>query len=660
MADRSYQVLARTWRPQKFDQVVGQSAIVRTLSNALEQGRVAHAYCFSGIRGVGKTTIARLLAKGLNCRNVESPTASPCGECEACVEIEESRSLDVIEMEAASQTGVDDIRQLNEFARYTPSRDRYRVFIIDEAHMLSANAFNALLKTLEEPPPHVIFMLATTEPHKILQTVLSRCQHYPLGRISQAETTARLREIVEAEKVNLSSDGIAMVAIAADGSLRDAQSLLDKLIAFGGDDIDDETVVSLLGMVDRELLFTVTDLIGNQDLAGVFELVNRMVEQGVDLHQFTLDLLGHLRALVVVATVDEASEILHLPDGDLERLQRQVALFNTDDLDRAFALLSASEYRIKQSEVPRYQLEMVLARLARMPRLEPIESLIAQLRTGSGGGAGGSGGAGPEPRGRGGAGGNAGVGGGKKSAAPATSSGHPSESPPESPPEPPPEPPPELVAESPRESPPEPPPELPAGPRREPPPEPPPGLPAGPMDGPAPIADGTRSLAPSASGPNGSDNGAPGPTPPDTASRAAGGSLGIIIDRLRQDRPLIAKIVERADSGEMRDDTLFLTFQEAGGIFQARLRDRAALAAIEEAAESVLNRKIKVVAGFGTDGPSDGPAPTGPDSEAAMAPEPDGAAQSQRDELWQRAEGEPLVRRFVDVLRGNLTDVDEM
>lgn len=624
MADRSYQVLARAWRPQKFDQVVGQSAIVRTLSNALERGRVAHAYCFSGIRGVGKTTIARLLAKGLNCRNVELPTASPCGECEACVEIEESRNLDVVEMDAASQTGVDDIRQLNEFARYTPSRDRYRVFIIDEAHMLSANAFNALLKTLEEPPPHVIFMLATTEPHKILQTVLSRCQHYPLGRISQADITARLREIVEAEKVNVSSDGIAMVAIAADGSLRDAQSLLDKLIAFGGDDIDDESVVSLLGMVDRELLFTVTDLIGNQNLAGVFELVNRMVEQGVDLHQFTLDLLGHLRALVVVATVDEASEILHLPDGDLERLQRQVGLFNTDDLDRAFALLSASEYRIKQSEVPRYQLEMVLARLARMPRLEPIESLIAQLRTGSGGGAGGSGGAGPEPRGRGGAGGNAGVGGGKKSAAPATSSGHPSESPPE------------------------------------PPPEPPPGLPAGPMDGPAPTADGTRSLAPSASGPNGSDNGAPGPTPPDTASRAAGGSLGIIIDRLRQDRPLIAKIVERADSGEMRDETLFLTFQEAGGIFQARLRDRAALAAIEEAAESVLNRKIKVVASFGTDGPSDGPAPTGPDSEAAMAPEPDGAAQSQRDELWQRAEGEPLVRRFVDALRGNLTDVDEM
>ena len=395
MADHSYQVLARKWRPQRFDQVVGQPAIVRTLSNALEQGRVAHAYCFSGIRGVGKTTIARLLAKGLNCRNTESPTASPCSECEACVEIEESRNLDVIEMDAASQTGVDDIRQLNEFARYTPSRDRYRVFIIDEAHMLSTSAFNALLKTLEEPPPHVVFLLATTEPHKILQTVLSRCQHYPLGRISQVEITSRLREMVDAEQVDLSDDGLAMVAIAADGSLRDAQSLLDKLIAFGGDAIDDETVVDLLGMVDRELLFAATDLLTEQDLAGVLGLVNRMVEQGVDLHQFTLDLLGHLRALLVVATVPDAGEILHLPRADLERLSGQAERFEVDDLDRAFALLSASEYRIKQSEVPRYELEMVLSRLARMPRLEPIATLISQLRSGPGGDSGGDSGGGP-------------------------------------------------------------------------------------------------------------------------------------------------------------------------------------------------------------------------------------------------------------------------
>ena len=394
MADGNYQVLARKWRPQKFDQVVGQSAIVRTLSNALDQGRVAHAYCFSGIRGVGKTTIARLVAKGLNCSKASAPTSEPCGECTACIEIEESRNLDVIELDAASQTGVDSIRQLNEVARYTPLRDRYRVFIIDETHMLSANAFNALLKTLEEPPPHVVFMLATTEPHKILPTVLSRCQHYPLGRISQAEITGQLQRIIGVENVSVSDDGLAIVSIAADGSLRDAQSLLDKLIAFGGDQIDDETVASLLGMVDRELLFGTTKLVAEQDLAGVLKFVNKMVEQGIDLHQFTLDLLGHLRALLVVATIENAGEILHLPEDDLARLRQQAAMFKIDDLDRAFTLLSVSEYKIKQSEVPRYQLEMVLSRLARMPRLEPIEELVSQLRSGSSGGT--SGGSGPQ------------------------------------------------------------------------------------------------------------------------------------------------------------------------------------------------------------------------------------------------------------------------
>jgi DNA polymerase-3 subunit gamma/tau len=617
MTDGSYQVLARKWRPQKFDQVVGQPAIVRTLSNALEQGRVAHAYCFSGIRGVGKTTIARLLSKGLNCRNAELPTASPCGDCEACVEIEESRNLDVIEMDAASQTGVDDIRQLNEFARYTPSRDRYRVFIIDEAHMLSASAFNALLKTLEEPPSHVVFMLATTEPHKILPTVLSRCQHYPLGRISQAEITSRLREMVDAEQVNLSDDGLSMVAIAADGSLRDAQSLLDKLIAFGGDDVDDETVVNLLGMVDRELLFAATDLLTEQDLAGVLGLVNRMVEQGVDLHQFTLDLLGHLRALLVVATVPDAGEILHLPEGDLERLKGQAGQFEIDDLDRAFALLSASEYRIKQSEVPRYELEMVLSRLARMPRLEPIATLISQLRSGPGGDTG----AGP---GRPGSSGDAGTSrrsgsGGAGTAPHRAPASAPSTSAP-----------PSVSSAAPAG----------AAMRTESTTDAPPAAAASVSQPPAPAIAESSSTK---------------PTP------AAGGELGLIVDRIRADKPLIAQIVERADTAELRDETLFLTFREAGGIFRARLRDRAALAAIEDAAESALGRKIKVVAGF--DGDAEESTGSTPEAEspqpAEVSPAPEESAQQHRDELWRRAEGEPLVQQFVDALRGNLTDVED-
>ncbi|MGD8329828.1 MAG: DNA polymerase III subunit gamma/tau, partial [Acidobacteriota bacterium] len=559
------------------------------------------------------------------------PTASPCGTCEACVEIEESRNLDVVEMDAASQTGVDDIRQLNEFARYTPSRDRYRVFIIDEAHMLSTSAFNALLKTLEEPPPHVIFMLATTEPHKILPTVLSRCQHYPLGRISQAEISARLREIVDAEQVKLSDDGLAMVAIAADGSLRDAQSLLDKLIAFGGDEVDDETVVGLLGMVDRELLFTAADLLAEQDLSGVLGFVNRMVEQGVDLHQFVLDLLGHVRALLVVATVSDAGEILHLPDGDLERLQAQARRFAVDDLDRAFSLLSGSEYRIKQSEVPRYELEMVLSRLARMPRLEPIETLIAELR-GSGGGQ--TGGA---PRG----GGNAatgGTGGGKLFARQAAAGSGKSAGGPTA-----------AAAPTPRSDPAR---GSAPTPRNE--PAPPPA---------APPPSETRPPEPADPGSISSDSAASHSTPAAASNTAPRGSeMRIIVERIRADKPLIAKIVERADEAVLRDDTLFLTFQESGGIFRARLRDRAALAAIEEAAEAALGRKIKVVAGFdGETGTAvDEAAAAVPDVAAATtAPQPDNAEEHHRDELWERAEGEPLVQQFLDALRGNLIDVDD-
>ena len=380
-----YQVLARKWRPRRFEDVVGQRAVVRTLTNALRDGRVAHAYCFSGIRGVGKTTAARLLAKGLNCRAGEQASAEPCGVCESCIEIDESRALDVIELDAASQTGVDNIRELTEVTRYAPSRDRYRVFIIDEAHMLSTSAFNALLKTLEEPPPHVVFMLATTEPNKILPTVLSRCQHYPFSRVSQRDISEHLARVAEAEMLSVSAASLALLAEAADGSLRDSLSLLDKLIAFAGESIDEETVVTLLGLVDRVLVYRATDLVAAGDVAGLLMLVNEMMEQGVDLHRFTVELMGHIRNLLVVHTVENAGELLHLPEGDMERLRQQAANFEIADLDRAFSLLAANEYRIKMSNRPRYHVEIALARLARLPRLEPIERLLAELRGGGDG-----------------------------------------------------------------------------------------------------------------------------------------------------------------------------------------------------------------------------------------------------------------------------------
>lgn len=383
MATQSYQVLARKWRPRQFDEVVGQDAVVRTLSNALRQRRVAHAYCFSGIRGVGKTTMARLLAMGLNCHAADHPTAEMCNECVSCREIMAGTSIDVLERDAASDRRIDDIRELIEIARYAPARDRHKVIILDEAHMLTPEASNALLKLLEEPPPYVVLVLATTEPEKILTTILSRCQHYQFGRVSQREIVGQLGQIAEAEGIAVTDDSLALIATAADGSLRDAQSLLDKLIAFAGDEIDEATVVDLLGLVERVLLFRATDLIAEQDVAGVLGFVNEMVESGVDLHQFAVDLLGHLRALMVSRAVPEAGEILHLPEADMDRVREQAERFALEDLDRAFHLLSDAEYRIKVAEQPRHHLEVALARLARLPHLEPLESLIAELRQGA-------------------------------------------------------------------------------------------------------------------------------------------------------------------------------------------------------------------------------------------------------------------------------------
>jgi len=659
-----YQVLARKWRPHRFSQVVGQAAIVRTLSNALDQGRIAHAYCFSGIRGVGKTTIARLMAKGLNCQAATAPTSDPCGECDACREIEESRSLDVVEMDAASQTGVDNIRQLNEFARYTPSRDRYRVFIFDEAHMLSASSFNALLKTLEEPPPHVVFMLATTEPHKILPTVLSRCQQYHLGRISLGEISARLREISAAEGVSVSDDALALVATAADGSMRDAQSLLDKLIAFAGTDVDDETVVDLLGLVDRELLYQVVDLIAREDLNGVLGLVNGMVEQGVDLHQFTLDLLGHLRGLLVVRTVEDAAAILHLPDVDLARMREQAAGFEIEDVDRAFALLSASEYRIKQSEVPRYHLEMVLGRLARLPRLEPLADLINELRGAptSGGGSsesvarGSSSGAGRSSSAAGGAqpggGGSRATSGGSREAlrGPRTVASGPG-----------------ATAAPSRQTPP--------APDSVPPPEPAPVSPPPPAPEPAPVPEPTPApgLDPSLEPPALASVPLPEPPPieralemtsgpdPEPASQAPAAGppvdakVDLILQRLRDTKPMIAQVLARAETIEMRDEVLWISFPANRALFKNRLEDKGSLEAIEEAGKEAIGRSLRVMTGIAAGEPAPRSEP-----ETSEPTEPSGAEEAARRSLWQRAEEEPMVKSFLEELGGQLTEVEEI
>lgn len=605
MSSGNYTVLARKWRPQRFEQVVGQDAVVRTLANALRQQRIAHAYCFSGIRGVGKTTAARLLAKGLNCRNSPTPTAEPCGTCESCVEIERSRSMDVVELDAASQTGVDNIRELTEVTRYAPSRDRYRVFIIDEAHMLSTSAFNALLKTLEEPPPHVVFILATTEPNKILPTVLSRCQQYQFGRVSQGEIAAYLGKIAEAEQVTISADALALLATAADGSIRDGQSLLDKLIAFSGNEIDEQTVVDLLGLVERVLLFRAVDLIAAQDLPGVLGFVNEMVDRGVDLHQFTMDLLGHFRNLLVVRTVSDPGAILHLPESDLDRLRGQADAFEIDDLDRGFSLLAASEYRIKSAEQPRYHLEIVMARLARMPRLQPIEELIAAIEGGGGTSGPATGGShnrrGSSPA--------RGASGGPRARSTETS-GSP-------------------AAASPR----------PAPESRDEPQRPAP-VPPRPQPGREPVPQRAAATEPAAAEPAAAETTAPEPPVAAAGPRAPDGGDGAsaavsledeapqlvsrLLQRIRDEvdavHPMAGSVLGRVSGLRLAGERIVFQMPVSAGIFIRRLQEQEMLQLLGASAEKVLGRRV--VAGVEADPHATGPLLAPPSEESEPAPRP--------------------------------------
>lgn len=712
MSSAGYQVIARKWRPQRFDEVVGQQAIVRTLSNALEQNRLAHAYCFSGIRGVGKTTIARLLAKGLNCRASDGPTANPCGRCESCVEIEASRSIDVLERDAASDRGINEMRQLIEVSRYAPSRDRHKVFILDEAHMLTPEASNALLKVLEEPPKWIVFMLATTEPQRILPTILSRCQHYQLGRISQREIVGHLAKIAGTEGVDISDDALALLATAADGSLRDGQSLLDKLIAFAGTQIDEGTVIDLLGLVDRVLLFRATELIAGGDVAGTLRFVDEMVDSGVDLHQFAVDLLGHFRNLLVVQSVEDAGSILHLPDGDIVRLRQQAEGFTLEDLDRAFSLIAANEYRIKTSEQPRYHVEIVLARLARMPTLEPIGDLLADLRGEGGGGDGGR-------RRGGGAGGKAGSAARTRTAAPvrrqsettprapaaprtpasarartATAPG--ADTTPTQRPQPraarPVAPAPETAALGRSTAPEEPP--HPADDARF-------GNETAPSDDDAPVE---RAAAPASEHADRS-------APDDGADLPMPALLRRIQDEVGRTHPLIAQILDRCGGMALAGERLDLQFAPSHGIFVQRLRDPEMLQLLGQAAGTVTGRSVvarvemsdkvstrmkrppaeegeqesapAAVAPQTSPEPESAPSPTarpaGPphEDEPPAHPEPpssngasagsDGAPASGGGAdpetlaaLRQRAEREPRVQEFLKALRGQIVSVEEL
>jgi DNA polymerase III subunit gamma/tau len=377
-----YQVLARKWRPQRFDDVIGQQAVTRTLRNAIASGRIAQAFVFAGQRGSGKTTTARILARALNC--VKGPTAEPCGVCDACVEIAQGRDIDVLEIDAASHTGIDTIREvIIDNLSFAPVRNRYRVFIIDEVHQLSGSSFNALLKSIEEPPPHVVFMMATTELHKIPDTILSRSQVFEFRTIPTALITAQLRKIVTAEELQAEDAALSLIARAAEGSMRDAQSALDQVIAFAGSTITVDDVSTVLGLVGRDLLFDLVEAVVAEDAPGAFALADRAVASGHDLRLVVRELTRVVRDLMVVSVDPTRVGDGELAEGERERLTRLAARFSREDLMRAFDLLSNAELEIRTASHPRYQFEMLLLKWMHTRKLVPLTELLA---SGGGGG----------------------------------------------------------------------------------------------------------------------------------------------------------------------------------------------------------------------------------------------------------------------------------
>ena len=372
----AYQVLARKWRPQKFDDVIGQQAVTRTLRNALASGRLAHAFVFAGQRGSGKTTTARILARALSC--VTGPTADPCGTCDACVEIAQGRDIDVLEIDAASHTGIDTIREvIIDNLSFAPVRNRYKVFIIDEVHQLSGSSFNALLKSIEEPPAHVVFMMATTELHKIPDTILSRAQVFEFRTIPTPLITAQLRKIADAEGIEAADAALSLIARAAEGSMRDAQSALDQVIAFAGNTIAVEDVSTVLGLVGRDLLFDLIDAVVAEDGPAAFALADRAVEAGHDLKLVLRELSRAVRDLMIVSVDPTRAGDGDLAEGERERLTALASRVSREDLMRAFDLLSNAEQDIRTASHPRYQFEMVLLKWMHTRKLVPLADLLA-------------------------------------------------------------------------------------------------------------------------------------------------------------------------------------------------------------------------------------------------------------------------------------------
>jgi len=357
----AYTVFALKWRPQNFDEIIGQNHIVTTLKSALEKNRLAHAYLFAGPRGVGKTSTARILAKALNCK--DGPTLNPCQKCASCLEIGQGRSMDVIEIDGASNRGIDEIRVLRENVKFSPVAGKFKIYIIDEVHMLTQEAFNALLKTLEEPPAFVKFIFATTQPHKVLATILSRCQRFDFRRITVMEMITQLERIVTQEKIGVDKEVLLAIAKASDGSLRDAESLLDQLISFSKDKISLKDVISILGVVEQEALFEITDKIIQKDALAALGLLNNIVDEGKDINLFLVNLIEHFRNLMIAKVTKADAKLIDLPQELCEKLLQQAQNFSLEEIFSVFNLLVNTQEVSKRLDSLRIPLEIGLVKL---------------------------------------------------------------------------------------------------------------------------------------------------------------------------------------------------------------------------------------------------------------------------------------------------------
>ncbi len=374
----SYQVLARKWRPQVFEDVAGQGHITRTLQNAITSGRLAHAFLFSGPRGVGKTTTARILAKALNC--VQGPTPTPCGVCSSCLETTAGTSVDVIEIDGASNRGIEHIRELREAVKYAPVGGKHKVYVIDEVHMLTNEAFNALLKTLEEPPPRVIFIFATTEPQKIPATIHSRCQRYGFKRVALHDMIERLRTIATAEGISITDPGLAMLARAAEGSMRDSQSLLDQAVSYSGLQIVDADLQAILGSVSQELLLHIADDLLARNTANLLKLVDTLVEQGQDIRQVLTGIIEHLRNLLVVKATREPGSIIELPAADVTAIKQQAEGAEAEQVLMLFDALSRTLDEMRWSPHQRFTFEIGLIKACSISPLKPLGEVLARMQ----------------------------------------------------------------------------------------------------------------------------------------------------------------------------------------------------------------------------------------------------------------------------------------